>query len=109
LYIGQRLYRTRITPEADVPSEHLTDRTDLNGLVFILKPNWFSENDTSAFANAEVSFNVIIRKPLRVEYIIRKNPFQSVKSLSADRQAFDPRSILFFLVLACPGWMIKEL
>ncbi|MCI0494930.1 hypothetical protein L0Z72_07970 [candidate division KSB1 bacterium] len=48
--------RTRITPETDAPSEHLTDPTDLNGLIFMIK----------------------------------KNLFQSVKSLSADRQVFDP-------------------
>ncbi len=34
----------------------------------ILKPNWFSDTDASAFANAEASFDIEIRKSLRVEY-----------------------------------------
>lgn len=37
MLIVQEFNRTRITPEADAPSEHLTDRTDWNGLVFIIK------------------------------------------------------------------------
>ena len=39
----------------------------------ILKPNWFSDIDASAFANAEASLNIKIRKPLRVEYRLLQN------------------------------------
>jgi len=36
----------------------------------ILKPNWFSDSDASAFANAEASFKIKIRNPLQVTYNI---------------------------------------
>jgi len=35
---------------------------------WILKPNWFSDIDASAFANAEASLYIKTRKPLCVEY-----------------------------------------
>jgi hypothetical protein len=38
----------------------------------ILKPNWFWDFDASAFANAEASLGIKIRKPFRVEYILLK-------------------------------------
>jgi len=39
--------------------EFSTNQVSARNLVCILKLNWFSDSDASAFANAEASFNVI--------------------------------------------------
>jgi hypothetical protein len=71
---GQRLYRTRITPEADAPSEHLTDRMP---------------------ACRRQGFE-------QIGFIIKINPCLLTGRRFNPLNPFDPCSILLLLVLACP-------
>ncbi len=46
-----------------------------------LKPNWFSDSDASAFANAEASLKIKIRKPFHVMYTTHRLPLTTSQSL----------------------------